>query len=157
MRGPLKARARLVAPLAVAAAVTLAGCGNSSRSVGVSSSVFHLKVGDCLVPPSTVQAELASIKVVACHEPHTQEVFALVQDSGAGDNYPGDTALRTFADGNCLQAFAGYVGVDYRYSQLFYTYLLPSVRSWAAKDRTIVCVVTTTGQQLDRSVKGSKR
>jgi hypothetical protein len=40
---------------------------------------------------------------------------------------------------------------------LFYTYLLPSVRSWAANDRTVVCLVTTTGQQLTASMKGARR
>jgi hypothetical protein len=109
-----------------------------------------------MVPPTSIHAELSSVKVVACREPHTQEVFALVSDSSAGDNYPGDTALRSFADGQCLQRFAPYVGVDYRDSSLFYTYLLPSVRSWAAKDRTVVCVITTTGQKLTSSVKGSR-
>jgi hypothetical protein len=81
----------------------------------------------------------------------------MVDDNSAGDNYPGDTALRSFADGQCLQRFQGYTGTDYRHSSLFYTYLLPSVRSWAAKDRTVVCVITTTGQELTSSVKGSRR
>jgi Septum formation len=146
------------AALAAGLLVALGACGGSSGpSAGVDVSVFHLKIGECIIPPTSIQAELSSLKVVACKEPHTQEVFAMVDDSAAGDNYPGDTALRNFADGQCLQRFQGYVGVAYRYSSLFYTYLLPSVRSWAAKDRTVVCVVTTTGQQLTSSVKGSRR
>jgi hypothetical protein len=138
-------------------ALTLGACSGSGAPRGVSKSVFHLKTGDCLVPPSNIQAELSSVKVVACKKPHTQEVYANVDDSSAGDTYPGDTALRSFADGECLQRFEGYVGVDYRQSSLFYTYLLPSVRSWEAKDRTVVCVITTTGQQLTSSVKASQR
>ena len=70
---------------------------------------------------------------------------------------PGRPGLRSYADGQCLQQFRGYVGVDYRQSSLYYTYLLPSVRSWASDDRTVVCIITTTGQQLTSSVKGSKR
>jgi Septum formation len=133
-----------------------AACGGSSPSVGASVSVFHLKVGECLVPPTAVQAELASVKVVSCKEPHTQEVFHLVDDNTGNDTYPGDSALVTFAQGSCLEAFGPYVGVSYRNSQLYYTYLLPSVRSWADKDRTIVCVITTTGRPLKSSVKGTR-
>jgi hypothetical protein len=135
----------------------LAACSGGGASPGVNVSVFHLKVGYCLVPPTNIQAELSSVKVVACKKPHTQEVYANVDDSSAGDNYPGDTALRSFADGQCLQRFQGYVGVDYRESSLFYTYLLPSARSWEAKDRTVVCVITTTGAQLTKSVKASQK
>jgi hypothetical protein len=148
---------RSIAALAAVLAVIVAACSGHGGSVpGASVSVFHLKAGDCLVPPSNVQAELSKVKVVACKQPHAQEVYAMVDDRAAGDNYPGDTSLRTFADANCLQHYSAYVGVDYRNSLLFYTYLLPSVRSWAAKDRTIVCVITTTGQQLTSSVKGSR-
>jgi hypothetical protein len=146
---------RTVALVAALLAVTLGACGGGTPR-GANVSVFHLKVGDCLVPPTNIQAELSSVKVVACKKPHTQEVYANVDDASAGDNYPGDTALRSFADGQCLQRFQGYVGVDYRESSLFYTYLLPSARSWETKDRTVVCVITTTGQQLTSSVKAGQ-
>jgi hypothetical protein len=149
-------RWRTIAAVAAVLALASGACGGSTAP-GVSVSVFHLKIGDCLVPPTNIRAELSSVKVVACKKPHTQEVFANVDDNSAGDTYPGDTALRTFADGQCLQRFRGYVGVDYRQSSLWYTYLLPSVRSWQARDRTVVCVTTTTGQQLTSSVKGSRR
>jgi hypothetical protein len=142
---------------AVVLALAAAACSSGRPAAGINLSVFHLKAGECLVPPKSIQAELASVKVVACREPHTQEVFATVEDNTGSDSYPGDQALRSFADGQCLQRFQGYVGIDYRQSSLYYTYLLPSVRSWAAGDRTVVCVVTTTGQQLTSSVKGSQR
>lgn len=146
-----------MALLSLVVAVLVAGCGGSSKgSVSANISVFHLKPGQCLVPPTDVKAELSTVKVVSCREPHTQEVYALVNDPG-GDNYPGTTQLETFANGNCLEHYQSYVGVAYQHSSLFFTYLLPSVRSWAANDRTIVCVITTTGQKLTRSVKGSKR
>jgi hypothetical protein len=119
-------------------------------------SVFHLSVGDCIVPPTTVQAQISTIKVVSCHAVHTQEVFALIKDN-AGSNYPGATSLQTFANAGCLQHFQSYVGDAYEDSSLFYTYLLPSVRSWQSEDRTVVCVITTTGQPLTASVRGSKR
>lgn len=154
---PVKRGRRRVGALGVilAAATILTGCGSAPTTKGASLSVFHLRTGECATTPQAVKAELTSVKVVSCREPHTQEVYALVDDN-AGTNYPGTTALQTFANGACLQRFAGYVGVDYRDSSLFYTYLLPSVRSWAQGDRTVDCVITTTGQQLTRSVKGAK-
>ena len=121
-----------------------------------SESVFHLPVGTCLNPPSKVQAEVSSLEAIDCQAPHTQQVFALVNDN-AGANYPGAQALQTFANAKCLQHFDAFVGVPYQQSSLFYTYLLPSVRSWAAGDRTVTCVVTTTGLKLTASVAGSKR
>jgi hypothetical protein len=134
------------------------GLGSSSKPpvVARTASVFHLSVGDCIVPPTKVQAQISTIKVVSCHEVHTQEVFALVKDN-AGNNYPGATTLQTFANARCLQHFQPYVGDAYEDSSLFYTYLLPSVRSWTSEDRTVVCVITTTGQPLTTSVRGSKR
>ena len=143
--------------------VVFAGCsflglGSSAKHPVLTrtASVFHLSVGDCIVPPTTVQAQISTIKIVSCHQSHTQEVFALVRDN-AGNNYPGATTLQTFATARCLQQFQPYVGDAYEDSSLFYTFLLPSVRSWTSEDRTVVCVITTTGQPLTASVRGSKR
>ncbi len=138
----------------LAAASLLSSC-SASKTKGVNLSVFHLRPGTCVVTPTQIKAQLSTLQAVPCKEPHTEEVYALVDDK-AGQTYPGTTALQTFANGACLQRYAGYVGVDYRDSSLFFTYLLPSVRSWAAGDHTIDCVISTTGQTLTRSVKGSK-
>ncbi|HLI54108.1 MAG TPA: septum formation family protein [Acidimicrobiales bacterium] len=147
-------RRRLAGLVVIGAALAaLAGCSSASR--GVQLSVFHLKPGDCVVTPTAIKAQLSKLTVVPCREPHTQEVYALVNDD-AGSVYPGETSLQRFANAACLQRFAGYVGSDYQDSSLFFTYLLPSVRSWAAGDHTVDCVVTTTGQKLTRSVKGSR-
>lgn len=149
------ASGRWAALAALIVAVTApAGC-SSAKQPGVQVSVFHLRPGACVETPSAIKAELSSLKVVSCHQAHTEEVYALVADN-AGDTYPGTSALQSFANGACLQRYAGYVGVDYRDSSLFFTYLLPSVRSWAAGDHTVDCVISTTGQTLTRSVKGSK-
>src|ERR1700738_2348338 len=147
---------------AALAGLLLSACSHSSAKSA--TSVFKVKVGDCVVPPTDIKAEITSVTVVPCTRPHTQEVFADVTFGAAArsgatttstsDAFPGTAMLRTFADGACLQHFAGYVGVDYRDSNLFYTYMLPSARSWSSHDRTVVCLVTTTGQQLTASVKG---
>lgn len=106
-------------------------------------------------PPKKVQADLTSIEVVPCTTSHSQEVYALVKDSG-GSTYPTATKLNAFANAACLDHFAAYVGVPYQQSKLYFTYLLPSVRSWADGDRTVVCVAETVGTPLIKSIKGSK-
>ena len=65
--------------------------------------------------------------------------------------------LKDFADGSCAAEFAAYVGVDYRDSSLFFTYLLPSARSWEqGDDRAVTCFITTTGAPLSESVRDSQ-
>lgn len=151
-----------VAASLLVAAFLLGGCqflgigAKSGKIPARTMSVFHLGVGDCLNPPSKVQAQVSTLSVVPCQSPHTEQVYALLEDK-AGDNYPGPTKLESFANAKCLQHFDAFVGIAYQESSLFYTYLLPSVRSWAEGDRTVSCIVTTTGLKLTSSAKGSKR
>jgi hypothetical protein len=143
---------------------TFGGSDNGKKSV----SVFDVQPGQCFAGQSKVKAQLSSLEMVPCTTPHTQEAYAIVKyvpnrsgtTSGApsGGAYPGGNALETYAKGACAQRFAGYVGVDYLDSSLFYTYLLPSARSWEQNDdRNVLCFVTTTGGTLKTSVKGSKK
>jgi hypothetical protein len=159
-------RWRRATACAVAVVFAVAGCSGGGglkrdKDGHVTSagdlSVFDLRAGDCITPPGDVKAELDKVRVVPCKDGHTQEAFA-VQPYDKGDAYPGDQALTAFADGVCLEQYQGYVGVAYQDSKLFYTYLLPSARSWnEGKDRKIVCIVTTTGEQLTASVKDSRK
>ena len=104
------------AAAAVLAATTLvAGCsGGSSKSV--SQSVFTVTPGECFDAPTKVQAELSSLKRVACDQAHTREAYAVVDYTppvgAAADAYPGSDALSTFAKGACAQRYGPYVGVD---------------------------------------------
>ena len=108
--------------LVVSACSTFSNSALGSRNV----SVFDLRPGDCVSPPTQIKASISTVEVLPCHVAHTQQVYALAHDNaGADANYPGTPALRTFAHASCLQEFAGYVGIDYRDSSLFYTYLLP--------------------------------
>lgn len=149
--------------LAAACLLVTAACSNpfGGGGVGRTVSVFNLKPGDCLTPQKQVQQQIANVTVVPCSTPHTQEAYARVPDDATNSqnpgSYPGDAALTTFAEGACAQRFGSYVGTSYQDSSLFFTYLLPSARSWEqASDRTVICFVTTTGASLHRSVKGSR-
>lgn len=158
------AAVRKLAVFAVLGAVfVLSGCGWFGRdSSNKSESVFSVKPGQCFVGPKDVKAQLSKLDRVDCSTKHTQEAYALVpfagQAGGTASAYPGDDQLSTFAKGACAQRFGTYVGVNYLDSSLYFTYLLPSARSWEQdSDRTIICFVTTTGGTLSASVKGSKK
>ena len=150
--------------LALVAGLTPAACSSSNGTS--STSVFDIKPGQCFVAPTEVKAELSNLSQVPCTKPHTQESYAQVTYQAAGGNgasadagsYPGPDVLDKFAKGACAQRFTAYVGVDYTQSKLYFTYLLPSARSWEQdNDRTVLCFVTTTGGTLTTSVKGSKK
>jgi len=136
----------------------LTGCAWFGDDGTDSTQVLELSVGDCVVTPDEVQAELTDVTTVACDTAHQMEVYALVPDALDGpEAYPGADALAAFADGACAERFADYVGVDYRDSDLFFTYLLPSTRGWSEGDTTVTCLATTTGETLTASVAGSER
>lgn len=150
--------------------LVLSGCGwfGGSSNGQSSTSVFDVKPGECFMAPKNVKAELSNLSKVPCTQPHTQEAYALVSyqpassggvSASAGSGaYPGSDVLDKFAKGACAQRFSGYVGVDYLDSSLYYTYLLPSARSWEQDDdRTVICFITTTGGTLTTSVKGSRK
>ncbi len=149
--------------------VWLAACtGSDSGTKQI--SVFSVKTGECFTAPTSVKVQLSTLTRTPCSKAHTQESYAIVPFSTSGralrptaapsliSSYPGNDVLTTFAQGACAQRYAGYVGVDYLDSSLFFTYLLPSARSWEqADDRNVICFVTTTGSTLTASVKGSKQ
>ncbi len=135
--------------------------GNDDKVQVTAVSVFDVKPGQCFQAPAEPKAELTELQSVACDQPHQQEAYASVDyvAPAGGDSsiYPGDAALTAFAKGSCADQFAGYVGVSYLDSRLFFTYLLPSARGWQqGPDRSVLCFVTATDRQLTASVKGSK-
>ena len=156
--------ARRSALLIVVTAALLAGCskdnGNKAGPKGQNVATLDLQTGQCIEPPSKPTPEVETVQVFPCTEAHTEELFAIVpyNKTDAGTEYPGDKVLRDFANGACLERYEDYVGAPYTDSSLFYTFLLPSPRSWSDRDdRDVMCFVTTTGEKLHASVKGSGR
>lgn len=139
--------ARALAALTVVAAVLGACSGDGdepTRANGTvtqagKASVFDLAPGDCLDPPADVSGEIATIQVVPCADPHTQEVYAQVESTQ--QTYPGAEALAAEANGLCAGAMQDpplLLSPDDGY---FWSYLLPSFNSWNEDtDRTVVCV-----------------
>ncbi len=126
-----------------------------------STSVFSVKPGECFEGQTKVKAQISDIKRLPCSDDHALEAYAVIDyEDGTGtkpDTFPGDEALTKFAQGACAGEFRRYVGVDYLDSSLFYTYLVPSARSWEDDDRNVVCFATSTGEPLQGSVKGTKK
>ncbi|MPV87294.1 hypothetical protein GB882_01330 [Georgenia ruanii] len=136
----------------------LTGCALFDREER-SVSVFDAEPGDCFLVPEEITAELTELRQVDCGRPHQQEAYAVVDytPTEGAQGYPGDAVLKDFADGSCAAEFAPYVGADYRDSTLFFTYLLPSARSWEqGDDRAVTCFITTTGAPLAESVRDSQ-
>jgi hypothetical protein len=162
---------RMVTALAlVPALLAPAACswfGGKAKDHAAPISVFDVKPGECFVAPTSVKAELSTLSRIACTEPHTQEAYAIVKytatagastASTGADAFPGGGVLDKFAKGVCAQRYSSYVGVDYLNSKYYYTYLLPSARSWEQEDdRSILCFITSTGGSLTTSLKGSRR
>lgn len=119
-------------------------------------SVFELRPGDCLYPDDKAVGEIENIQAVPCDEPHTQEVFAVPEYEDDSGVYPGEAEIQKFADAACLEAFGQYTGVDYLDSDLYFSWLHPSLDSWnSGDDRQVVCVIVATGDEMIGSVKGT--
>lgn len=154
----LSRKSRGAALLATAVLLT-AGCSGSDDDA-TKVSIFDLEIGDCIRATAEVSAEVEKVEKVGCDVGHELELYsevAFTTGSGEAGPFPGDAALVTFADGVCAEGFTDYVGVDYRDSALYFTYLLPSARGWdQGPDTSVLCFVTTTGEQLTATVRDSQ-
>lgn len=135
-----------------ATALVVAGCGNGSDDDGTTRDsagqiveggdlgAFTIKVGDCL--GGGVTGEIESVDGVPCEQPHQSEVyysFAVPEGDGA---FPGTEAVQDQADKGCLDAFQGFVGIDFDSSVYEISTLTPTAESWEQiKDREILCLI----------------
>ena len=147
--------------VAAFAALALVGCTSEperdeeSGDLATSGDVdvFDVKVGDCLLGEIAEEGEeISSIEAAPCSDPHGDEVFAsaTVPD---GD-FPGQDAVNTQAEEECVAQFADFVGLAYEASVLEISYFTPTEESWDTGDREILCTVydpegDTTGTLQD--------
>jgi hypothetical protein len=109
--------------------------------------------GTCLQFEEEVGAEVTELPVIDCAEPHSHEIFAVVEHPD--DVYPGFEALETFAQQECLAEFEPFVGTNAFDSELFHTWLVPTLDGWNEQDdREVVCVL---GRQDGAAMTGSMR
>ena len=147
-------------------AALLVACSNNDDPKAVEVGVDG--VGWCLDVPDDVGPEINQISDlprVECDQLHTHEIFAVANSTS--DAYPGFEALETEAQVACLKAFEGYVGMSPFDSNLFYSWIVPTLASWEDEtikrgdqhgDREIICVAGLSGgAKLTESIEQSGR
>ena len=124
-----------------AAAVSCSGGDEGAEVIDLTDS----SIGTCLDFGDSIDAEITKLPVVPCGEPHSHEIYAVeiyVVENTATASYPGLEALEAEAQTRCLGAFEEYVGISAFDSELFFSWLVPTLNSWDRDDdRQIVCVI----------------
>lgn len=115
---------------------------------GVLLSVFELEPGTCLAE-LVDDTDVWDVPTVGCDNPHVAEVVAALRMPDG--SWPGAAAVDGFAAERCVTAIhrAGVASSP----NLSWTYFGPTEHSWNSRDdRTISCVVVSTGVPLTASV-----
>ncbi|MDP6605112.1 MAG: septum formation family protein [Dehalococcoidia bacterium] len=117
--------------------------------------VALLQPGDCF----SLLAPLAQVRealVVDCVEPHDAELFFTARIEG--DRYPGENAVATFAQQQCLGAFEAYVGVPYDDSAVYADFFPLTAATWATGDHEVRCVLFfPESGPITGSLRGARR
>lgn len=114
--------------------------------------ISFLQAGECF----DVTEHDQKVDRAPCPEPHDGELVAVVT-LPAGP-YPGERKVDDVTRAACEKAFASYVGISVYKSVLSLQNWWPLRANWAAGDRRGFCTVQSTDdEQLDGSVKGTKR
>jgi hypothetical protein len=110
----------------------------------------------CMQVTEKLPPEVKTLPIIDCAQPHSHEVYATATSNESV--YPGVDALGSFAQVKCLSAFEDFVGISAFDSDLSYTWLVPSLKSWNDdKDREVLCVLTRRdGSPMVGSMKGSE-
>ncbi len=102
---------------------------------------------------------MEQVVLIDCSLPHDNEVYLAAEMPDAiGAPWPGDDAVRSFADQACLDAFEPFVGLQYELSELELGYLTPTEATWFIPDRRVLCFVFhREGTKLEGSAAGSSQ
>ena len=113
--------------------------------------------------------EIESLPEVPCDGEHSHEMYEVLDfvkvsnaksDTTLTDVYPGFEVLESFARRECLGAFQEFVGISSFDSEMFYSWILPTLNSWEDdKDREVLCVAANRdGSPLpEGSIEDSRR
>ena len=139
---------------------TTADATQAATSTGGGTlDVFALNVGECFDDPPNIGAgtQVQELEGIPCEQPHDNEVYALIDyPGGSSEPYPGDEAINSFMEEECLAAFEDYVGGEYATSNLDFGNLTPTSGSWEQGDREIVCFLYDSDlAKLEGSAEGS--
>ncbi|MEZ5382992.1 MAG: septum formation family protein [Microthrixaceae bacterium] len=126
----------------------------------VPEGVENLELGDCYDPAPDPSQRTVLVLLVPCEQPHQYEVYhvdAFTESRRAG--YPGDNAVRNYAEERCFESFEGFVGQVWRDSLLDIETWFPTSASWTqGADRKLTCVLFHRNRaDLTGSMAGSRR
>lgn len=122
----------------------------------VEVDVYKLRVGDCFTESEDTEEEIIyTVPVVPCSEPHSDEVFALV-NLPDGD-FPGQDAVYSQAEELCIAEFESFVGLSYRESVLDIWVIAPVEEGWVAGDREVVCNIYDPDGNVSGTLRGAQR
>ncbi|WP_277050469.1 septum formation family protein [Ruania albidiflava] len=140
------ARAALALVGAVGVTASMAACGGQVASADV---------GTCVNSSDFEGDEVTDIPEVDCSEEHDAQIFHKF-DMDDGD-FPGNDAIRSAAEEQCVPAFEEFVGTGYQESSLDISYIGPSEDTWdQADDREVLCFLyTMDGSTSTESFEGS--
>ena len=152
LRGPCKTEAMRKHAVALALLLVASGCS-------LKGNVFSLSVGDCFNGEvfTFEYSEFEDVDVVSCGEPHTYEVYSEFELTGS--SWPGQSTVIDQGDKGCWTRFASFVGIEYEYSEWYYSVLFPTQDSWnKVDDREVTCVLGTEYDELTTgSARGTRR
>lgn len=115
----------------------------------------------CLDIREPLPSEVEKLPTIDCAQLHTHEVFKTIEyedDEGRSQTavYPGVDALDDFAQAGCLSEFETFVGISAFDSSLYYSWLVPTLKSWQDHDdRQVLCVLGAA--KKDTKLVGSMR
>ena len=122
----------------------------------------QLETGQCFDPVEQADAAESAVYLVDCANPHTYEVYDVVEyegeGAGRGTSYPGTATVQNWSEQACYDRFELFVGLRWTLSQLDIQVWWPSEQSWGRTDRTVICtVVSSTGDPLTGTQRGTAR
>jgi hypothetical protein len=158
VRGDANGAVKVLAMLGVTVLAVVLYVGIAFGVAVATTPVATLQTGTCvngIRAGATLTDDVT--RQVDCAARHDNEVIGSATYTPDGA-FPGEDALKSFADTTCVAAFEPYVGVAFDSSGLDMIEFTPDELSWAKGDHQIGCVVIAgDGGQLTGSVRGTAR
>lgn len=133
----------------------LGACSGDDGGTPILDLEVDEDAGTCLMVADDAGPEVKDLPVVPCAEPHTHELYAVIEFEG--DVFPGLEALEAFAEPRCLAEFRDFVGIHAFDSSLAFSWILPTLSSWNDHDdKAVLCVLGNfQGGQLQGSMRNA--
>jgi hypothetical protein len=136
--------------MAASGAFTLGLALPAIERIGLASQpvTSNYEVGTCF-------DETEGFPEAKCDEAHDAEVFVRI-DHPDQVAYPGEGAIKEWAEPLCYGQFEPYTGVPYEESLLDFGYLYPTQQGWAAGDREVLCYLFDPSGVLSAPIRNDR-